>query len=69
MLDKERRLLGVSEVSAKLGVCRSKAYKIIRELNQEMERHGCTTIPGKVSSQMVEEKYFGGSREEKTDDR
>ena len=35
---KERRLLSASEVSMKLGVCRSKAYEIIRELNREMEQ-------------------------------
>lgn len=29
---KERRLLSASEVSMKLGVCRSKAYEITREL-------------------------------------
>ena len=34
---KERRLLSASEVSMKLGVCRSKAYEIIRELNCEIE--------------------------------
>lgn len=65
----ERRLLGASEVSMKLGVCRSKAYEIIRELNREMERRGCTTIPGRVSSQIVEERYFGSERGVRDDDR
>lgn len=65
----ERRLIGASEVSAKLGVCRSQAYKIIRELNREMERRGCATIPGKVSSQIVEERYFGEDRGARSDDR
>lgn len=66
---KEKRLLSASEVSTKLGVCRSKAYEIIRELNREMERRGCTTIPGRVSSQIVEENYFGKECRARNDDR
>lgn len=66
---KERRLLSASEVSMKLGVCRSKAYEIIRELNREMEQRGCATIPGRVSSQIIEEKYFGGERGVRDDGR
>lgn len=62
---KERRLLSASEVSMKLGVCRSKAYEIIRELNREMEQ----TIPGRVSSQIIEEKYFGDERGVRDDGR
>ena len=69
MNETESRLLGASEVSKKLGVCRSKAYKIIRELSREMERRGCATIPGKVSNQIVEEKYFGAKRKEDGDAR
>lgn len=65
----ERRLLGASEVSMKLGVCRSKAYEIIRELNREMEHRGCTTIPGRVSSQILEERYFGTAEGRTSDDR
>ena len=66
---KERRLLSASEVSMKLGVCRSKAYEIIRELNREMEQRGCATIPGRVSSQIIEEKYFGDERGVRDDGR
>lgn len=65
----ERCLLGASEVSMKLGVCRSKAYEIIRELNREMEQRGCATIPGRVSSQIVEERYFGSESGVRDDDR
>ena len=66
---KEGRLLSASEVSMKLGVCRSKAYEIIRELNREMEQRGCATIPGRVSSQIVEERYFGSESGVRDDDR
>ena len=54
---KERRLLSASEVS------------IIRELNREMEQRGCATIPGRVSSQIIEEKYFGDERGVRDDGR
>ncbi len=65
----EMRLLGASEASMRLGVCRSKAYKIIKELNREMEQRGCKTISGKVSSRIVEEKYFGTTGGRRDDDR
>lgn len=44
-------------------------YEIIRELNREMEQSGCATIPGRVSSQIIEEKYFGDERGVRDDDR
>ncbi|MGO5413943.1 hypothetical protein [Slackia isoflavoniconvertens] len=58
MDDKNLRLLGAAEVSDQLGVCRSKAYQIIKELNAEMAARGCRTIPGRVSSQLLEETFF-----------
>ena len=39
-------------------MCKSKAYQIIKELNAVMEERGCRTIPGKVSSLIIDEEYF-----------
>lgn len=33
-----------------MGVSRSVAYKVIKELNREMERRGCRTVRGRVHS-------------------
>ncbi|KFI69327.1 hypothetical protein [Bifidobacterium magnum] len=58
MKTEKSRLLGAAEVSERLGVCRSKAYKIIQELNSMMESKGYKTIPGRVGSKILEETYF-----------
>lgn len=45
MATEETRLLNAADVSEKLGVCRSKAYSVIKELNKKMEAQGYETIP------------------------
>lgn len=58
MARQELRLLGAAEVADRLGVCRTKAYEIIRELNDEMEARGCKVIAGRVSNEIFEETFF-----------
>lgn len=65
MEKQEPRLLGAAEVVNRLGVCCTKAYEIIRELNDEMEIRGCRVIAGRVSNEIFEEMFFnpkGGAR-------
>lgn len=71
MVEMKHYLMNVDEVADRLNVKRSGAYKIIRELNQVMEGRGCKVIPGKVSSEILEEVYFVGSsmKEGDSDDR
>lgn len=52
-------MVDAGEVAQRLGVSRSLAYRIIKELNGEMERRGCRTIRGRVSNELFEEVYFG----------
>lgn len=47
------------DISAILGVSRSKAYQIIRELNAELQKEGYFVISGKVSVKYFKEKYYG----------
>lgn len=61
------RMVDSKEVAERLGVCRTTAYKIIRELNEEMQARGCRVITGRVSKELFEETYFG--RKEGRDDR
>ncbi len=49
----------VGEVAEMLSVSRSHAYKIIRELNLELQGKGYRTISGKVSCQYFDEKFYG----------
>lgn len=58
MAKQEPRLLGAAEVADRLGVCRTKAYGIIRELNDEMAARGCRVISGRVSNEIFEETFF-----------
>lgn len=53
-----KRLIGAREVAEKLHIGRTKAYEFIRELNREMERKGCRTIPGRVSCELLDELYI-----------
>lgn len=49
----------VEEVQKMLGVSKSKAYKIIKELNEELKRNGYIITPGKISRKYLEEKCYG----------
>ena len=42
-----------------LGICRSKAYDIVREMNQDLENAGYNVIKGIVPVRYVQKKYYG----------
>ena len=42
-----------------LSISRSHGYKIIRELNRELQEKGYRTITGKVSCKYFDEKFYG----------
>ena len=48
-----------SEVAEELGVSVAYAYKLIRELNAELQKGGYITINGRVSRQYFNEKLYG----------
>ena len=48
-----------NEVAELLGISKSKAYAIIRELNEELSEKGFITVAGKVSRKFFEEKFYG----------
>jgi len=47
------------EVAELLGISKSKAYAIIRELNEELSAKGFITVAGRVSRKFFEEKFYG----------
>ncbi len=49
----------VEDVMTMLMISKSHAYKIIRELNQELKAKGYMTITGRVSCQYFDEKFYG----------
>ena len=51
--------LRVEEVAEELGVSKPYAYKLVREMNEELKQKGFLTIPGRVSRRYFEEKFYG----------
>ena len=47
------------EVQEILGVSRGKAYKVVRELNEQLEQRGFIVIAGKVPKQFFQEHFYG----------
>ena len=49
----DKKILSASDVADILNVSRSTAYRIIRRLNEDLQKFGKITIAGKISA-----KYF-----------
>lgn len=47
------------EIQEKLGISKTYAYKIIKELNEELEKMGYKTLAGRVSRKFFNEKFYG----------
>lgn len=55
---KERSFVRVEEVAELLDISESHAYKIMRELNEELRRKGKITNAGRVSRRYLEERLY-----------
>lgn len=53
----------VHEVCQLLGVSQSKAYQIIKQLNNDLKKEGYLTIAGKVSRAYFCKKWYGAENE------
>ena len=53
----------VNEVAEELGVSIPYAYKLIRELNEELRKTGCITIAGRIDRKFFHEKFYGTRKE------
>ena len=56
-------IVNAHEVSQLLGVSQSKAYQIIKKMNDDLREDGYLTIAGKVSRAYFNEKWYGASNE------
>lgn len=54
-----KSFITASEIAEAMGVSNSMAYRIIRELNNELKSQGYITICGKVSRKFFRERYYG----------
>ena len=55
------KFLEVGDVMQILGISRSAAYKLMRQINSELEKKGYIVIRGKVSRKYFEERIYGMS--------
>ena len=47
------------EVDQELSISKPFAYKLVRQMNEELEAKGFITIAGRVSRKYYEEKFYG----------
>lgn len=55
----KKQYVTATELMETLGVSKGKAYKIIRDLNEELAKQGYIKIAGKCPRKYFEEKYYG----------
>lgn len=55
-----KRFLNVNDVADYLDISVPTAYKIIRRLNDELNKMGYLTVSGRVSKIYFEQKVYGG---------
>ena len=60
----EKKFIRVDEVARELDISISHAYKIIRQLNEELKAKGFITIAGRVNRQYFNERLYGAERKE-----
>ena len=57
-------LMRASEVAKELSVSTSYAYKLIRQLNDELKEKKYLTIPGRISREYLYERLYGAEPKE-----
>ena len=55
-------MMTVEDVMNELGVKRSKAYSILKELNEELAKEGYVAVRGKIPRPYWETKFYGCSQ-------
>ena len=53
------QFITASEVAEIMGISRSKAYQIVREMNRELKAQGYLTVAGKCPAQYSKQKFYG----------
>lgn len=59
----EKIYYSANEIATMLGISMGKAYKILREMNEELSEKGFLTISGKVPVAYFKEKWYGAAKE------
>ena len=59
----ENRFMRAEDVAKELDVSVSYAYKVIRQLNKELNAKGFLTVSGLVNRQYFHERVYGAGKE------
>ena len=60
----ENRFIRAEDVAQELNVSKSYAYKLIRQLNEELKAKGFITIAGRVNRQYCYKRLYGAGKGE-----
>ena len=55
----DNKFIRAEEVAAELDVSKPYAYKLIRQMNEELAKTGCITISGRIDRKFFHEKFYG----------
>ena len=61
----ENKFIRADDVARELDVSKPYAYKLIRQLNEELKAKGFVTIAGRVNRQYFYERLYGAEKEMK----
>lgn len=56
---KNELFVTAGKVAQELGISKSFSYRLVRQMNEELEEKGFITIVGRVSRKYYEEKFYG----------
>ena len=59
----DNRFIRAEEVAKELDVSKPYAYKLIRQLNEELKSKGFITISGRVNRQYFNVRFYGTGKE------
>lgn len=65
MVRSEKMFLRAEEVAELMEVSVPYAYKLIRQMNRELEKKGCIVINGRIDSNFFFDHFYGTREEER----
>lgn len=57
-----KTFISVQEVAEELGVSKSYAYRVVKQLNEELKQQGYLTVAGRVNVQYFHKKVYYNER-------
>ena len=61
----ENKFIRADDVARELDVSKPYAYKLIRQINEQLKAKGFVTIAGRVNRQYFYERLYGAGKESK----